>query len=83
MTYLEKWGKALATTFKGVILGTGMRTVELLIKEREVKWTHTSSIIELTNNTVKAADQLPMALYGVTALKWGHRKLVKQCRLYV
>ena len=54
-----------------------MKTVDHQPIEKEAKWNHAYHVIDTAVDDIKPADQIPMALYGVTALKWSDRRLVK------
>ncbi len=72
----------LATFFKSYLVTSGLKTVDHQPIEKETDWSHSYHVIDIAGEEIKPADQIPMALYGVTALKWSDRKLAKWLRHY-
>jgi hypothetical protein len=79
---IGQWADLMAIYFKEYLCQTGLKTVDILAKERITKWSHASHAARVPGNHIRPADQIPMALYGVTALKWSDRKLTKWCKHY-
>ena len=79
---IGQWADILATYFKEYIGLAELKTVDILAKERTLKWSHASHATRIPGNYIRPADQIPLALYGITALKWSDRKLTKWCKHY-
>jgi hypothetical protein len=74
------WVNYLTTQFKDHLVASGLKTVDHQPLEKEAKWNHAYHVIDTAVEGIVPADQIPMALYGVTALKWSDRRLVKQVK---